>query len=61
MAVNKAICDILKYERVLGNAISIRCVKWGFNTYVLNLLMDNFTCQEAFCLIILEYYSHKTD
>ena len=29
MAVNKAICDILKYERVLGNAISNTLCKMG--------------------------------
>ena len=40
-------CYMKKY---LGMLSVIHCVKWGINIYVLNLLMDNFTCQEAFCL-----------
>ena len=54
MAVNKAICGILKYEKVLGNAISNTLYKIGIQHLCINLFMDNFTCQEAFCHIILE-------
>ena len=51
MAVNKAICGILKYEKVLGNAISNTLCKIGIQHLCINLFMDNFTCQEAFCYI----------
>ena len=54
MAVNKAIFGILKYEKVLGNAISNTLCKIGIQHSCINLFMDNFTCQEAFCHIILE-------
>ena len=54
MAVNKAICGILKYEKVLGNAISNMLCKIGIQHSCIILFMDNFACQEAFCHIILE-------
>ena len=53
MAVNKAICGILKYEKVLGHAISNTLCKIGIQHLCINLFMDNFTCQEAFCHIRL--------
>ena len=53
MAVNKAICGILKYEKVLGNAISNTLCKIVIQHLCINLFMDNFTCQEAFCYIRL--------
>ena len=53
MAVNKAICGILKYEKVLGNAVSNMLCKIGIQHLCINLFMDNFTCQEAFCYIRL--------
>ena len=55
MAVNKAVCGILKYEKVLGDAsISNMLCKIAIQHLCINLFMDNFICQEAFCHIILE-------
>ena len=42
MAVNKAICGILKYEKVLGNAISNMPCKIGDSTFMHKFIYRQF-------------------
>ena len=42
MAVNKAVCGILKYEKVLGNAISNTLCKIGIQHLCIKFINEQF-------------------